>query len=166
MAHVTTSDSAVECFATLAVPVAVDAVWELLHDEAVLAKILAGDGPLPPVTGVTDIDGAWARAGDSRSIEFADGSGAHEELVLDERPTQVRYRITGFTSKALAATLSQVDGAFLLTHDGCTTTLNWRYTLHPSPGTSLSALAAAGRQSWLPYMGRILDAINVELLDR
>ena len=47
-------------------------------------------GPIPPIREVTDQDGAWASAGQTRTIHLADGGSMREELTDVSAPALER----------------------------------------------------------------------------
>jgi hypothetical protein len=95
---------------------------------------LLGDrsGPIPPVRECRGQEGAWGRAGQTRTIVLGDGGTILETLVLADRAAgDYRYRLSDITGpmKALAR---GIDGRFLFEPAGQGSSVTWTWTVHPT----------------------------------
>ena len=62
-----------------------------------LPAIFTGYGPLPAVRATRERSGDWATVGETRVVEFADGSTTREQLTAHAEPGYFAYRVHAFT---------------------------------------------------------------------
>jgi hypothetical protein len=123
-----------------------DATPEVAYDAvmaAPLEEILGRrSGPIPGIARMEGQDGPWGTVGQTRTIVMTDGGRTLETLVLADRPSDYRYRITDVRG-LMKPLVRSIDGRFTFVPEGSGTRVTWSWTLHPTalgrPGMGLLA---------------------------
>jgi hypothetical protein len=127
-----------------------------------LSSVFDAVAPFPGVVRVLDQDGAWDRAGRSRTPQFDDGSQAAEHLTEYVEGHGFAYELTGFTN-ALRGLVAGVRGEWSFLPDGTGTSIRWTYEFKPLPGRRW-ILAGPFTPLWRRYM-RVALAKMVAAVD-
>lgn len=132
-------------------------VFDYIAGEGVLPELLTGYGPLPAVTGTSDVSGPWSVPGSQRVVHTADGHTLFEQVVLHERPRRFAYRLWGFSHPLLRRLADSGAGEWVFTEAAGGTQVRWAYTF--STGSRLKSwpLALMARGLWTGYMQTCLD---------
>jgi hypothetical protein len=150
---------AVSCFSYLAAThtLNVEAYPRIDYGTDILSTehFLAGDGPLPAIEATRDQTGDWDHVGPTRTIEFTDGSTAHEEITDYERPRYFAYEVSGFTN-SLRVLVQGARGEWWFSpgFDG-STEIRWRYTFKPR-GVARPIVALLVARFWRGYARKAL----------
>src|SRR5215207_688649 len=98
---------------------------------APLEEIL-GDrsGPIPPVRECRGQEGAWDRAGQTRTIVLGDGGTIFETLLLADREGgDYRYRLSEVRGP-MKMLVRSVEGQFTFVPEGSGARVTWTWTMH------------------------------------
>jgi hypothetical protein len=140
----------------------VERVFDVVVAEDVLPKVLHRWGPIPAVVGTRDVTGPWDTPGSSRTVLLADGSIAHETVLVWERPHRFEYRVDGFTH-LLGRFVDHAIGAWEFASDGdAGSRFRWTYTFISRGRTPDVLLVPFVRIAWARYMAQCAD-LSVEL---
>lgn len=142
---------------TIAIPNPPAVVFSFLAAEDVLPKVLTGYGPLPAVTGTSDLTGPWSRIGSSRMVHLADGTSLREAITLYTPPKRFSYRVWDFGNRTLAALAVHGSGDFRFESRGDGTTVVWTYKFKARNAAAYLPLKAMVGLFWRGYMDRCLD---------
>lgn len=97
-----------------------------------LMHIFRGTALIPGIADTTIKEG-WNKAGLSRTIIFKDGSTSQETLLTWDAPKSFSYKNEQFSSKILGSLLKRLEGNWLFTDLGkSTTNIIWTYTAIPT----------------------------------
>ncbi|MCS3799000.1 SRPBCC family protein [Niastella sp. OAS944] len=97
-----------------------------------LMHIFRGNALIPAIVD-TSVKEGWSKAGLTRTIYFKDGSTSQESLLTVNAPSSFSYRNEHFTSKVLSALLKRLEGEWLFTDVGNSTTkIEWTYRAVPT----------------------------------
>lgn len=108
-----------------------DAAYDAVLD-APLEEILGHRaGLIPPITGCSGQDGPWGTVGQTRTIEMADGGRVLETLVVAERGTDYRYRISDIRGP-MRPLVAGIDGRFAFEPAGAGSRVTWSWDMHPT----------------------------------
>lgn len=131
-------------------------VFDYIAGEGVLPELLTGYGPLPAVTGTSQVSGPWSVPGSQRIVHTADGHTIREQVVLYERPRRFAYCLWGFSHPLLRRLADGGSGDWTFTATAQGTHVRWAYTF--SAGSRLQALPLAlmARWLWTGYMDTCL----------
>jgi len=112
-------------------------------------------GAIPPIKECRGQDGAWAAAGQTRTVVLADGGTNLETLVTADRASGIyQYELTDFTG-AMKALVASVDGQFSFVPEGDGTRVTWSWAIHPTnPVVRLLALPLLGA-FWKQYAAKM-----------
>jgi hypothetical protein len=146
-----------------AVPVPVDQAFDTVLATPLEQVFARRFGPLPPIRGVRDQDGAWGTVGQTRVIELADGGTMTEELTSVERPSGFGYRITDVTGP-MKALVASVDGRWSFEAAGTGVRITWAWTVHPASSFGELAMPLFG-WLWRGYARQALEDLERLLLD-
>ncbi len=114
---------------------------------------------LPPVVGVDDQDGEWAReVGQTRTIRTSDRGSLHETLLVLEPPHRFGYRIDQIRGP-MRPLVRHLDGewSFLPTATG--TSITWSWELTPTSPMTRPAVAVVGKM-WQGYARHALATLE------
>lgn len=114
---------------------------------------------LPAVVGVSDVSGAWSRAGETRTVHLSDGGSFRERILRFEPPDgsgsvgRFDYRVTDFTG-ALAHLVSDAEAEWRYEpHPNGGSRIVWRYAYRPLPRRRFVIRRLIG-PLWSAYMRR------------
>jgi hypothetical protein len=116
----------------------------------------------PPVREVTDEPEGWGTAGQTRTIQLADGSRLRETLTSVDRPHGYAYVLDDIHGP-LRPFVSTVDGAWSVTPEGTGARIGWAWTLHAKASPARLTLNVIGRM-WKGYAERALVELETILM--
>jgi Polyketide cyclase / dehydrase and lipid transport len=121
-----------------------------------LTSIFTGYGPLPAVTGSRDQTGAWDAVGQTRTVQFSDGSSAQEMLTQYEAPRYFSYTLSGFTG-TLRLLSTSANGEWWFNRVGLGRThIKWRYAFNARSVFAIPLLSFIVKVLWRGYMLKAL----------
>lgn len=119
-----------------------------------LPTVFTGMKPLiPPVAGVRDQTGDWDAAGQTRTIDLADGNNTAERIDECDRPNRFAYTVGPF-SGPLGMVVDRAEGEFVFTEMTGGTHVRWTYVWFPKRGGAPVLWALA--KLWRVYAGRMI----------
>ena len=145
-----------------AFPVPVDKAFRAVL-ETPLDRVFVGRfGPLPPIRGVEDQDGAWGTVGQTRTIRLADGGSMCEQLTKVDEPVEFGYTITDITGpmKPLAGS---VEGRWSFEAVGTGVRITWAWKVQPASSIAELAMPLFG-WLWKGYARQAMDRLETLLL--
>jgi hypothetical protein len=92
-----------------------------------LPKVFTGYGPIPAVASTSEQTGDWDAAGQTRTLNLADGSSTHERIDNFERPELFQYTVGPF-SGPFGNLIDRAEGEFYMTPMAQGTQVRWTYT--------------------------------------
>jgi hypothetical protein len=105
---------------------------------------------LPPVVGVENQDGQWAReVGQTRTIRTSDRGSLHETLKVLEPPHRFGYRIDQIRGP-MRPLVRHLDGEWSFVPTASGTSITWTWELTPTSRLTRPAVAVVGRM-WRGY---------------
>jgi hypothetical protein len=116
-------------------------------------------GPFPPIKQVI---GDFGVVGDARTLKFAGGGSAREELVRLDSANSFGYELSEIKGP-LALLSSGVQGEWSFEPVDSGTKATWRWTIHPRSALSTPMLPLFGRL-WRGYAGQSLEALSDQLV--
>ena len=150
-------DVSVTCH--LVVSAGIERAFDVVSAEDVLPSILHRFGPIPAVTGTSELTGPWVTPGESRTVNLSDGGSAREELTDVERPRYFAYRVSGF-SPPFGRLVGEARGRWWFATDGERTTIRWTYSFEPAGTAAALVLTLVGHVLWRGYMRRAMRALG------
>lgn len=118
-------------------------------------------GPIPPIKAVRDQAGAWAAAGQTRTVVLTGGGSMREQLTGVDAPHGFDYRLSGITGP-LASLVVSVDGQWRFSQAAEGTLVTWRWTIHPRSALAVPVLPVFG-WLWRGYARRALARLSALL---
>jgi hypothetical protein len=115
-------------------------------------------GPIPTIRDVTDQDGAWATAGQTRTIHLADGGSMREELIEVSAPATFGYRISGIRGP-MRPLVAEVEGRWDFAAEGDGTRVTWTWRLRPANPVA-RLLMPAFAWCWRGYAALALERVE------
>jgi hypothetical protein len=116
-------------------------------------------GPFPPINRVI---GDFQVVGDARTLKFAGGGSAREELVRLDSPNSFGYELSDIKGP-LALLASGVQGEWTFEPVDSGTKATWRWTVHPRSALSTPMLPLFGRL-WRGYADQSLKELSDQLV--
>lgn len=122
-------------------------------------------GPIPPIAEVRDQVGAWATAGQTRTVVLRGGGSMREELVATDAPASFDYRLTEIRGP-LAPLVDHVEGRWQLDAAGPgATTVTWSWRLHPRSALARPVVQLVGK-FWEGYARGALAELERQVAAR
>jgi len=119
-----------------------------------LTGVFTGMKPLiPAVTDVREQTGSWDAAGQTRTIDLADGSHTGERIDECERPDRFAYTVGPF-SGPLGVLVDRAEGEFVFSEMTGGTHVRWTYVWFAKRGAAPVVWLLA--KLWRVYAGRIV----------
>jgi hypothetical protein len=115
-------------------------------------------GLVPAITGCAGQDGPWGTVGQTRTIEMSDGTRALETLVLADRPTDYRYRISDVRGLMMRPLVAGIDGRFVFEQAGAGTRVTWSWEMRATNPVTRLLLPALG-PFWHRWARRMFDLL-------
>jgi hypothetical protein len=143
----------------LVVPAGIERAFDVVSAEDVLPSLLRRFGPIPAVTGTSELTGPWVTPGESRTVNLSDGGSVHEELTDFERPRYFAYRVSEF-SPPFGRLVRQGRGRWWFATDGERTIIRWTYSFEPAGTAAALVLAVVGHVFWRGYMRQAMRALG------
>lgn len=146
-------------------PVPADRAYELTITWPLEDLFVRRYGPIPPIVGADQDDGAeWGTVDQIRTIRLGDGGSMRERLTVVDAPDRFSYEITGITGpmKGLA---ERIDGTWAFEPVGSGCRITWSWTIHAKSSASALVLPAFGR-IWKGSARQTLDRLEGLLLSR
>jgi len=78
-----------------------------------LQNIFRGYNNIPAIEKTNETE-KWIKAGLSRTVTFADGNTATENMLYADAPNYFSYKINNFTAEGLSSLVESVEGAWYL----------------------------------------------------
>lgn len=134
-----------------------DEVFDYIAAEGVLPELLTGYGPLPAVTGTSEVSGPWSQAGSQRVVHTADGHRLREQVLLWQRPQRFAYRLWDFSHPLLRRLADGGGGDWSFTETAAGTQVRWAYTFRTGSRLRAWPLSLMAGWLWRGYMDTCLD---------
>jgi hypothetical protein len=115
-------------------------------------------GLIPAITGCTGQDGPWGTVGQTRTVEMADGGRVLETLVVADRGSDYRYRISDVRGP-MRPLVKAIDGRFAIEASGAGAKVTWSWDLHPTNAVTRLALPLLGL-SWHRAARKMFDRLT------
>lgn len=113
---------------TINVPIAV--AFEYIQPVP-LQAIFPGYNNIPAIIKTNEPE-KWTKAGLSRTVTFADGNTACENMLYADYPNYFSYQIKDFTSEGLSSLVERVDGAWVfIAVNEDKVLIDWKYIITP-----------------------------------
>lgn len=132
-------------------------VFDYIAGEGVLPELLTGWGPLPAVTGTSEVSGPWSVPGSHRIVHTADGHTICEQVVLFERPRRFAYRLWDFSHPLLGRLADDGSGDWTFAEARQGTRVRWTYAFGTGSRPKAAALSLMAGWLWTGYMDTCLD---------
>ena len=118
-------------------------------------------GAFPPITQVI---GDFATVGDARSLKFAGGGSAREELVHLDPPGTFGYSLSEIKGP-LALLTSDVRGRWTFEPVTAGTAATWEWAVQPRSAAAALTMPLFGMM-WRGYARKALEELSRQLADR
>jgi hypothetical protein len=123
-----------------------------------LQNIFRGYNNIPAIEKTNETE-KWIRAGLSRTVTFADGNTATENMLYVNAPSYFSYKIDNFTAEGLSSLVDRVEGAWVFIGlEENKVLIDWKYIITPKNDEAAKII----QEHLLPdFQGMLEQAIRI-----
>lgn len=117
-----------------------------------LETVLRDAAFLPGVASTAETTGPWDKAGSTRIVHMTDGTTVRETVTSATTPDYFAYRLTEFSSPAIARLVKEARGQWWFTDAGSGLQAKWTYTAESKTALGGLVLYPIIKILWNRYM--------------
>jgi hypothetical protein len=123
-----------------------------------LQNIFRGYNNIPAIEKTNETE-KWIRSGLSRTVTFADGNTAIENMLYVDAPNYFSYKIDSFTAEGLSSLVESVEGAWVfIALEENKVLIDWKYAINPKSDEAAKII----QDHLLPdFQGMLEQAISI-----
>jgi hypothetical protein len=123
-----------------------------------LQNIFRGYNNIPAIEKTNETE-KWVTAGLSRTVTFADGNTATENMLYVDAPSYFSYKIDNFTAEGLSSLVESIDGAWVFIGlEENKVLIDWKYIITPKNDEAAKII----QEHLLPdFQGMLEQAIRI-----